>query len=119
MALSIMGQQYIDGTTNTAATNILLATAGGSTGAIVGVLQVCNTEAVAKTYRVLVCPSGQTPAAYGSPADKYAQFYDAPLLPNESKTLQIPWTLGPGDKVYVASHVSKVSFGLFGVTDPA
>lgn len=70
---------------------------------------VCNQSATATTFRVSVAIAGAADAL-----TQY-QFYDAPLDPNETKSIQLGITLGATDKVRVYSAAGTVSFSAFGV----
>lgn len=92
---------------------------GTTPQAIVSVVVLCNLEATTKTFRLAVIPASEISGV--TVADKHWQFYDAPLAGNETKLIQIPWTLANGDGIFVAINggtTLKVSAGVWAVVNP-
>jgi len=92
----------------TAATLTTLYTVPASTSSVVSTITVCNTSAVATTYRISI----QVAAA----ADNVKQYiaYDAPIAANETKSYTIGVTLATTDVLKCYATLATVSFSAFG-----
>jgi hypothetical protein len=95
-------------------TNQDLAVIGSGEQALVTLVNVCNRQASAKTFRLAHVLSGE------SIANKDWVFYDVALGSNETKIMQLQITMSAGDKliVYVTGTTDTVSVGAWGVVNP-
>jgi hypothetical protein len=91
-----------------AATLTTLYTVPASTSTVVSTITVCNTAAVATTYRLSI----QIAAA----ADNVKQYiaYDAPILANETRSYTLGITLATTDVLKCYATLATVSFSAFG-----
>jgi hypothetical protein len=74
-------------------------------------LFVCNTAAVATTFRVSVAPNGEPDAL------KHYLYYDTALAANETKNVDIDLRLSAADVVRVYTPGAGVAFNLFGTEE--
>lgn len=70
-------------------------------------LHLTNRGAATVTYRVAVCPGGETAA------NKHYRAYGATLVANDDIT-RGPWTLGPGDVLRVRVDVATLTANVDG-----
>ena len=74
-------------------------------------LFVCNTAAVATTFRISVAPGGEPDAA------KHYLYYDSAVAANDTKAVELDARLSSGDVVRIYTAGANVAFNLFGTED--
>jgi len=92
-----------------AATLTTLYTVPASTSAVCSSIVVCNTSAVATTFRVAVRPAG------AAIANKHYLYYDVAIAGNDTFVATIGMSLATTDVVSVYATLATLSFNLFGI----
>ncbi len=103
-AYKVLAQSAPSATTNTD-----LLTVGAGKSVVVSTLSVCNRGTSAATYRVAIRPSGT------SIANQHYIIYDANILPKDTATLSVGFTLATTDVVTIYASSANLSFSIFGV----
>ena len=103
MARKVLGQAAPAATTNTD-----LYTVPSSHETTVSSVLVCNRGDAPGTFRVAVRPAG------ASLADEHYQYYDLPILANDTFVSTIGITLAATDVVMVYADTADFSFSLYG-----
>jgi hypothetical protein len=99
----VLGQ--INPTAHTANT---VYTVPALTSTVLSTVTVCNQSANTATFRLAVCPSGETLAA------KHFINYDTPVPGNDTVSLTLGITLAATDVLTANANTSSVSINAFG-----
>jgi hypothetical protein len=99
----VLGQ--INPTAHTATT---VYTVPSLTSTVLSTVTVCNQSANTATFRLAVCPSGETLAA------KHFINYDTPVPGNDTVSLTLGITLAATDVLTANANTSSVSINAFG-----
>lgn len=103
-AYKVLAQSAPSATTNTD-----LLTVGAGKSVVASTLSVCNRGTSAATYRVAIRPAG------AAVANQHYIIYDANILPKDTATLSVGFTLATTDVVTVYASSANLSFSIFGV----
>jgi hypothetical protein len=103
-AYKVLAQSAPSATTNTD-----LLTVGSGKSVVASTLSVCNRGTSAATYRVAIRPAGT------SIANQHYIIFDANILPKDTATLSVGFTLAATDVVTVYASSANLSFSIFGV----